>query len=336
MENVAIISDDTSLYVAKQTGPSSSDLSEDSRDTANLFLRRAKLNEFLVASGKTVLAQPKKPWSQMLDARTKQVYIDKAKDAVVAALEVIIPDDAGGLWEALKTSGGVESSLGVPSETNPSDDKYLRSLAETYENASSWDTRRQVLSIMADLVPYSLLQRYLPGITEYRVKTARQHTVQHGRGSAVLISKSPRMRVDYAKLDHFLDFITSPHVILDLPFGERLLSLADGRVLETPNLIRTMIPERVVAQYTQFCKENNFTPFSRSTMLRILSSCAATVRKSLQGLDYIAADGGKAFDDLISMVPKLRSEDRTWISQWQRVLKESKQYIKADYKVHSS
>ena len=127
MENVAIISDDTSLYVAKETGPSSSDLSEDSRDTAN---RRAKLNEFLVASGKAVVAQPKKPWRQMLDARAKQVYIDKAKDAVVAALEVIIPDDAGGLWEALKTSGGVESSLGVPSETNPSDDKYLRSLAE--------------------------------------------------------------------------------------------------------------------------------------------------------------------------------------------------------------
>ncbi|KAK2547064.1 hypothetical protein P5673_033173, partial [Acropora cervicornis] len=198
MENVAITSDDTSLYVAKETGPSSSDLSEDSRDTANLFLRRAKLNEFLVASGKAVVAQPKKPWSQMLDARTKQVYIDKAKDAVVAALEVIIPDDAGGLWEALKMSGGVESSLGVPSETNPSDDKYLRSLAVTYENASSWDTRRQVLSIMADLVPYSLLQRYLPGITEYRVKTARQYTVQHGRGSAVLIPKSPRMRVDYA------------------------------------------------------------------------------------------------------------------------------------------
>ena len=166
-ENVAIISDDTSLYVAKETGPSSSDLSKDSRDTANFFLLHAKLNEFLVASGKTFVAQPKNPWSQMLDARTKQVYIDKAKDAVVAALEVIIPDDAGGL----------RVSLGVLSETSPSDDKYLRSLAETNENAYSCDTRCQVLSIMADLVPYSLLQRYLPGITEYRVKTARQHTV---------------------------------------------------------------------------------------------------------------------------------------------------------------
>ena len=145
------------------------------------------------------------------------------------------------------------------------------------------------------------------------------------------------MRVDYAKLDHFLDFITSPHVILDLPFGERLVCLADGSVLETPNLIRTMIPERVVAQYTQFCRQNNYcTPFSRSTILRVLPSYAATVRKSLQGLDYIAADGGKAYDDLISMVSKLRSEDRTCISQLQRVLKESKQYIKADYKVRSS
>ena len=104
---------------------------------------------------------------------------------------MIIPDDAGGLWEALKESGEVESALGVLSEPHPADDKYLKSLAEAYQNASSWDTRRQVLSVMADLVPYSLIQRYLPGITEYRVKTAREHGKKYGRGSAVLLSKSP-------------------------------------------------------------------------------------------------------------------------------------------------
>ena len=335
MKNITIASTDTSLYVPEQTEPSasSSELSADSRESANLGLRRAKLNEFLVASGKSVLTQQRKPWDHQLDSRTRHVYVTKARDAVVAALEVIIADDAGALWEALKKSGEVESALGVLSEPHPADDKYLKSLAETYQNAASWDTRRQVLSIMADLVPYSLLQQYLPGITEYRVKTARQHAVKYGRGSAVLLSKSPRMRVNYAQLDHFLDFITSPHVILDLPFGRRLLSLADGSVLETPNLIRTMIPERIVAQYTQYCEEVSFTPFSRTTMLRILSSCAATVRKSLQGLDYIAADGGKAFDDLIAMVPKLRSDNRTWVSSWQKVLKEAKQYIKGDYKV---
>ena len=331
MENITIASDNPSFNISEPT--SSSELSSDNKASVSLDLRRTRLDEFLVASGKPCLTEARKPWADLLDSRTRHVYVCKARDAVVAALEVITPDDAVGLWEALKKSGEVESALGILSEVNPADDKYLKSLAETYQNAVSWDTRRQVLSIMADLVPYNLLQRYLPGITEYRVKTARQHTVIYGRGSAVILSKSPRMRVNYAQLDHSLDFITSPHVIIDLPFGQKLLSLADGSVLETPNLIRSKFPERIVAQYNQYCEEVGFKPFSRSTMVRILSSCTATVRKSLQGLDFIAADGGKAFDDLIAIMPKLRSDDRTWISRWQNVLKESRQYIKADYKV---
>ena len=330
MESIMIASSDRSLYVLSQTETSSSELSGDSQSSSNLSLRRTKLNEFLAISGKDTLTQQRKPWANLL-GRSRRVYVNKARDAVVAALEVIIPDDAGGLWEALKESGEVESALGVFSEPHPADDKYLKSLAEAYQNASSWDTRRQVLSVMADLVPYSLVQRYLPGITEYRVRTAREHGKKYGRGSAVLLSKSPRMRVNYAQLDHFLEFITSPHVVIDLPFGQRLLSQADGSLLETPNLIRTMIPERIVAQYTQYCKEVNFTPFSRSTILRVLSSCAATVRKSLQGLDYVAADGGKAFDQLIEMVLKLNNVDRVWVSRLQEVLKEAKQYITRPY-----
>ncbi|KAL9981740.1 hypothetical protein ACROYT_G010483 [Oculina patagonica] len=220
----------------------------------------------------------------------------------MAALEVIIPDDAGGLWEALKKSGEVESALGVLSEPKSADDKYLKSLAETYQNAASWDTRRQVLSIMADLMPYSLLQLYIPGITEYRVKTARQHAVKYGRGLPVLVSKSPRMRVDYAQLDHFLDFITSPHNYDTRTNHGTVYSVLLGSQLHAVQQIYY----------------------------------AASVRKSLQGLDYIAADGGKAFDDLIEMLPKLRRDDRTWISRLQKVLKEAKQYIKGDYKVHVS
>ena len=50
---------------------------------------------------------------------------------MVAALEVIISDDAGALWEALKMSGHeVESALGVLSEPYSTDDKYLKSLAD--------------------------------------------------------------------------------------------------------------------------------------------------------------------------------------------------------------
>lgn len=138
---------------------------------------------------------------------------------------------------------------------------------------------------------------------------------------------SPTMRVSMVQLDNFLQFITSPHM--------RKLQLSKGKILETPNTIRLMISQRIVDQYEEYCSETNFKPFSKSTMLRILSACTATVRKSLQGLDYIAAEGGKAFNNLLVILDKNcdYATDRSRISSCEDALKAGKQYLKTDYKV---
>ncbi len=190
---------------------------------------------------------------------------------------------------------------------------------------------------MANMVTYKILQLYIPGITEYRVKMARRHRLEYGRGVLVQQSVSTRMRVNHAQLDHFLTFVTSSHVIQDLPFGQQYLRLSSGKVLQTPNVIRTMIPSRLVEQYQQYCKETDFKPFGRATMLRILSACSATVRKSLQGLDYFAADGAKAFDDLIHVVKRFQEcgLSRETANSWENSLKSGKQYLKSDYKVRT-
>lgn len=84
-----------------------------------------------------------------------------------------------------------------------------------------------------------------------------------------------------------------------------------------------------------YCEENNFVPLGERTALRILDECSASVRKSLQGLDNFAADGGKAFDDLLSLLETLSplgcSEDS--ISYLKEALKAGKLYLKGDYKV---
>ena len=327
MKDLSIVTSDDSPYTTESTGSSSA--SDSSSNYENQTLCRLKLNEFLSVSGKGNISQPKKSWDQ-LSVRTKNVRISKAKDAVVASLEVISPGNPASLWQALKSSQSVEAALCITPQTS-ADQKYLEALAETYQNANSWDTRRQILSVIADLIPYSVIQQFIPGITGYRIKTARQHTIQHGSGVPLPASKRPRMRVDESQLDHFLCFITSAHVVQDLPFGQRYLYLTNGKILETPNTIRSMIPQRITDQYRQFCSETNFTPFSTSTMLRILSSCTATVRKSLHGLDYFAAEGAKAFDDLMAIVENLG--ERQWVRRCQRALKEGKQYFKTDYKV---
>ena len=96
-----------------------------------------------------------------------------------------------------------------------------------------------------------------------------------------------------------------------------------------------MIPPQICEQYISFCKETGFKTFSKRTTLRILTACKASVRKSLQGLDYFAAKGAKAFDDLMVVVDKVTDVGAR--QEWKRetcdALKAEKLYLKADYKV---
>ncbi len=262
-------------------------------------------------------------------------HVSIATESIIALLDVIAPGDGGALWEATKRAKLVEKNLTLDDDT---DKVYLKALAETYQHAVGWDTRRQVLSVMADLVPFSKIQKYLPDITHYRAKAACHHKLEYGRGAPVPDSRSSRMRVSTVQLDHFLTFITSPHVVQDLPFGQQHIHLSNGKIIETPNVIRTMIKQRIITQYSQFCTETNFKPFSPSTIHRILSSCSASVRKSLQGQDYIAAEGITAFDDLLSVSEKLFDHglDHHTVQRLQLALKEGKQYLKTDYSfIHS-
>ena len=327
------VDDDQSVVEFPDEGSSSSE-SSDGCHIDLQGLRREKLNQFLTVCGKEerVPGHPKKSWEKLSNQR-KNIYVTRATTAIVTALEVIAPGDAGHLWTAVQSSRCVETALGMDDNI---DRKYLEALAETYQHATSWDTRRQVLAIIADLVPYRDIQKFIPGLTDYRIKEARMHILKYGRGAAVPLTKSPRMRVNESQLDHFLTFITSSHVVQDLPFGQRYLHLENGQVLETPNVIRAMIPQRIIEQYTQFCKEDDMKPLSPATISRLLTVCAATVRKSLQGLDFIAADGAKAFDDLSAVAVKLKDKcvcDGEWFSYCQEALKAGKQYIKTEYKV---
>ena len=66
-------------------------------------------------------------------------------------------------------------------------------------------------------------------------------------------------------------------------------------------------------------------------MFRILSECSASVRKSLQGLDYIAAEGTKEFDNLSDLVKQTCNygDPETVL---QENLKAGKLYLKGDFK----
>ena len=78
----------------------------------------------------------------------------------------------------------------------------------------------------------------------------------------------------------------------------------------------------------QYCLENKSVPFSERTMVRILSECSASVRKSLQGMDYFAAEGTRVFDVISNLISDVDGTLRETVLQ--EVLEAAKLYLKGD------
>lgn len=252
------------------------------------------------------------PWNEASD-RTKRFHTRKARQIFDACLDEVAPEEKNQL--AKRVLNSFKSSKNIDSE-------LISALVECYNNADHHITRRKILSIIADKVQYKELQLWIPDLTRYRYNIARHHLLLHGRGADISTNHT-RVYIATEKLDHFISFITSGHVVQDLPFGERNLKLSSNTVIKVPNVIRTMIPDHIVKQYQSYCKE---------------TVCSASVRKSLQGLDYFSADGAKAYEELEEVLHKLvdnHDASLTWAKELIEKLKQSKRYLKTDYKVVS-
>ena len=249
---------------------------------------------------------------------------------VNSSLEEIAPGNAEILLSKLVISNVVALT------EDEVDLTLVDALAECYKSVSHWSTRRQILSIISDKVIYRKLQSWIPGLTRYRYNVARQHAHMYEGGAEVETRSVPRMYVSASQLDHFLDFITSEHIIQELLFGEQTLKLSSEKKMTVLNVVRKVIPERVIQQYNLFCTETGFAPMGRSTLRNILDVCSASVRNSLQRLDYFTAQGEQASDDLESVVDKFGEDcgmGSSWVKEKKEQLKEGKRYLKSDYKV---
>ncbi|CAC5375179.1 unnamed protein product [Mytilus coruscus] len=177
-------------------------------------------------------------------------------------------------------------------------------LKDTYNTAETWTLRRQILSVLSRNYSFDEIREMIPDLTKYRFYAAKQHSDEVGCGLPVSRERLTRNKIDIAELEHFIDFIISSDVVKDLPFGMKTMKLTSGEIVNVPNLIRSLAPSSLVNQYIQFCDSENVGHLGRSTMYKILNDCAASVRRCVEGLDYYVAEGGKAFQDLETIIEK--------------------------------
>ena len=105
-----------------------------------------------------------------------------------------------------------------------------------------------------------------------------------------------------------------------------------------PNVVRTVGRLTIIEQYFKYCSEEDFDPLGTSTLYRILQVREASQRKSLQGLDNIAAAGAEGFDTMHKIADDLkdRGAREKWCDEVQNDLKIGKRYLKCTDSVQSA
>ena len=217
------------MFVSEETHASeTASTTSSSGEDVKYQLQKAKLNAFLEQCNVEPLVRHWKDWSKA-NERTQERYVRRPSEIIKSVLSVVYPENCVHLWKEIKVSSAMDK-LGTDCLQLSSDSSYLEAFSEAYQNAASWDTRRQVLSIMTGVASYKDISRCIPGLTQYRYTIANLHHLQHGRAAPLPMQQRqvPQLKIDRKQLDHFLAYITSPHLVQDLPFGEKTLKLSSG------------------------------------------------------------------------------------------------------------
>ena len=252
---------------------------------------------------------------------------EKVDEACQVICKVIAPNASEQLLHAYQQSARKDSEIDA--------------LTTAYKNAPTKTLKTQILSIYASKYSYDELKRIhapFENLSERQIKKARKHAKIVGAGMAIEKTQFHRVRIDLAKLNHFLSFIDQPFFYQDVAYGTRNLKLESGEKLVMPNVVRTVGRSTMIELYFKQCTEEGFNPLGRSSLYRILKVCEASQRKSLQGLDNIAASGADGFDALQKVVDILEGcgANPKWCDNARKGLKSGKRYLKTEYRAHCS
>lgn len=144
--------------------------------------------------------------------------------------------------------------------------------------------------------------------------------------------KLNRGRLIPQKIDHFLYVISQPEYLQDVLYGTKSMKLSSGQTVSIPNVVRTVIHSRLIQTYISYCLDADFIPLSEITLFRVLEVSAASKRKNLVGLDSFIKAGNDAF---VAVEQITRNLEETGLTESLKDdIKDSKRYMKGDYKTH--
>ncbi|XP_063409537.1 uncharacterized protein LOC134692858 [Mytilus trossulus] len=262
---------------------------------------------------------------------TIRYYKRKAHESIDSLLDFMAPKQGHLLKDEVLTKNR-DTSL-------PTESAMIEDLSKLYMETVDNSLKMQILSVITNRLTKAELQTAIPGITIYRIDQARLHfNTSTNLGLQVKNKiKVPHQRMDDSKLEHAISCFFDTSFMQLVSYGTRDLKMDSGENITIPDVIRTTNHSKIIDLYFSYCTESNFEPLSKSTLFKILNTCAATKRTNLHGLDNIADEGIEGFESLKEITKHIY--ERSILSteeheQIQKNITSAKLYFKTDYKLH--
>ena len=149
-----------------------------------------------------------------LSPSSSRYYKRKAVQAVETVLKAIAPEQSTWLFHRVVekySKGRIETS------------QIINFLPKLYEEANSWYTTQQILSIFVCDHPESELLTFIPVLTKWKIDEVRKRAFLNEPDQEIEPPQIKRSKLHPARVDHFLDFVSSQRRIL--PSSQRALRL---------------------------------------------------------------------------------------------------------------
>lgn len=197
---------------------------QDSQEHEDSPLRKRKaLNTFLDAIGVSPIEKTLTVDFESASKRTQNDYLNKSKDIIHNIISIIAPNQEALLQKALYSSN-----------PDSEDTIIIESISKAYSSMTSWGTQRQLLSLLVEDHSYNEIKEYIPSLSKYKYTAARKHAAINGIGMPIENRSQTREKATKEQIEHFLEFIMSPAIMTDSPFGTCSYKISSGITLNVP------------------------------------------------------------------------------------------------------